>query len=126
MGKILKSKSQMTDCIFCQIANRLDGKTADFHYEDDEVVAFSDINPQAPVHILILPKNHIATIDDVAQDHQALLGKMILVAQELARAHHINEAGYRLIFNVKTHGGQVVDHIHLHLLGGKPLGKMIS
>lgn len=112
----------MNDCLFCKI---IDKKIpSEIIYEDREVVTFNDIQPKAPVHILIVPKKHIDTIDHAEENDQQLLGKMILVAQKIAREKKISEAGYRLVFNVKSHGGQLVDHIHLHLLGGKPLGKM--
>lgn len=116
----------MSECLFCRISNRLDESEAKFHFKDDQVTAFDDINPQAPIHILIVPKRHISTIVDIVESDMQLLGRMIIVASELAASHGLKENGYRLVFNVKDHGGQVVDHIHLHLLGGKYLGKMNS
>lgn len=113
----------MKNCIFCQIADRK--MKADIAFEDDEVIAFRDIHPKSPVHILIVPKKHIENIDEATPADQNLLGHMILVAQGIAREEHISEDGYRLVFNVKKHAGQIVDHIHLHVLGGKPLGNMV-
>lgn len=106
----------MKDCVFCKIVK---GEIpTEFLYEDDEVVAFRDINPQAPIHILIIPKKHIQTIDDVGKEDIQLLGKMIFVAKKLARGFKTEKDGYKLVFRVKKHGGQEVDHIHLHLAGG--------
>lgn len=116
----------MSKCLFCKISNLLDKSDTMFQFEDDQIVAFNDINPQAPVHILIVPKCHISTIVDITETDVGLVGKMIKIASELAMSNGLKENGYRLVFNVKNHGGQVVDHIHLHLLGGKHLGKMNS
>ena len=104
------------DCIFCKIGKG-ELKT-EFVFEDDDVIAFKDIHPQAPVHLLIVPKRHIPTINALADEDSALLGKMILVARDLAREFGVNESGYRLIFNVEKGGGQLIFHIHLHLVGG--------
>ena len=107
----------MDNCIFCKIISKqLPSK---FLYEDDDMIAINDIKPSAPVHILIIPKKHISTIDDIVETDEALLGKMIFVASHLARDVGIAEKGYKLIFNVGDHGGQIINHIHLHLLGGK-------
>lgn len=97
---------------------------ADKLHEDDQVIAIRDINPQAPVHILIIPKEEIETMDDLEQRHQPLLGHMLLTAASLARQEGIAENGYRLLFNCRQHGGQEVYHLHLHLLGGRQLGKL--
>ncbi len=113
----------MKNCIFCKIANK-DIK-ADIIYEDKDTIAFGDINPKAPVHILVIPKKHIENIDEVQKEDNGLLGHMILVAQKVARDKNISDTGYRLVFNVKKHAGQLVDHIHLHILGGKSLGTMV-
>jgi histidine triad (HIT) family protein len=91
-------------------------------YEDDEVLAFNDINPQAPVHILVIPKQHIATINDLSPENDALVGKLILVAKQIAQEKGIAEPGYRVLMNCNADGGQAVYHIHLHLLGGRGLG----
>ena len=116
----------MENCIFCKIANRIGDNQVQFHFEDDDIVAFDDIHPKAPVHILVVSKNHIQTLNDIDETHIGLVGKMILVASKLAQAHRVDETGYRLIFNTNNHAGQAVDHIHLHLLGGKQLGKMVE
>lgn len=107
----------MSKTLFTKIIER--DIPADIVYEDDEIIAFNDINPQAKVHILIVPKNPIPTINDVEKKDAELLGKMILVAKELAHKNKIAEKGYRLVFNCNEQGGQMVFHIHLHLLGGR-------
>ncbi|MEJ2540483.1 MAG: HIT domain-containing protein [Gemmatimonadota bacterium] len=99
---------------------------ADIVHQDDLVTAFRDISPQAPTHILVVPNRTIPTLDDVASDDEAVLGRMMRVATELARREGIAEDGYRLIVNCRDHGGQEVYHLHLHLLGGRPLGPMLS
>lgn len=90
-------------------------------HEDDEVLAFWDVRPIAPVHILIIPKRPIPTIDDLKDSDQALVGKMILIARNIARNLNISEKGYKLLFRVKEYGGQEIPHIHLHLIGGARL-----
>jgi histidine triad (HIT) family protein len=95
-------------------------------YRDDRVIAFLDIKPAAPIHILIVPNKPIPTADDVADDDGALVGHMFIVARDLARQQGIAESGYRLIINCKADGGQEVYHLHLHLLGGRQLGPMVS
>jgi histidine triad (HIT) family protein len=106
------------DCIFCKIAaGTIPSKKV---YEDDEVYAFSDINPQAPVHTLIIPKVHIASLAEAAAGHKELLGHMHLTAAGLARAQGL-EKGYRVVINTGPDGGQTVDHLHLHLLGGRAM-----
>lgn len=99
---------------------------ADIVYQDEFVTAFKDINPQAPVHILIVPNKNIATTNDVQTRDEALLGKLFLVAKKLAKDLGIAEQGYRLVINCNEHAGQIVFHLHMHLLGGKPLGRMLS
>jgi len=99
---------------------------ADIVYQDDRVTCFRDINPAAPVHILIVPNKEIATVNDLADEDQMLLGHMFLTAKRLAREEGIAENGYRLIINCNRDGGQVVDHLHLHLLGGRPMGAMVK
>ncbi len=107
------------DCLFCKIVNRQ--LAADIVFEDDEVVAFNDINPQAPTHMLIIPKKHIATVNDLTDAEIDLPGKLILRAKTIARERGIADTGYRLIMNCNEQGGQTVFHIHLHLLGGRQL-----
>jgi len=104
----------MNDCIFCKIVNKK--LPTEFIYEDEEIVAFNDLHPIAPVHVLIIPKNHIPTIDDLEKNDTELAGKIILAAQKIARDLNISEKGYKLLFRVKEHGGQEIDHIHLHLI----------
>ncbi|MFB3059191.1 MAG: histidine triad nucleotide-binding protein [Gammaproteobacteria bacterium] len=109
----------MSETIFSKIIRH--EIPADVVYEDDEIMAFRDINPQAPVHVLIIPKIEIATLNDVQPAHAELIGKMVLTAQKIADQEGIAEDGYRLVMNCNRHGCQVVFHIHMHLLGGKQL-----
>lgn len=107
-----------TSCLFCQIVEKkIPSKIA---YEDEQVIAFHDINPQAPVHILIIPKRHIATVNDFDDNEKNLFGHMLVTAKNLARDLEVAEDGYRLNFNCNQHGGQTVFHTHLHLLAGRP------
>ncbi|MCY4145617.1 MAG: histidine triad nucleotide-binding protein [Chloroflexi bacterium] len=99
---------------------------ADIVYEDDLTLAFRDIAPQAPVHILIIPKREIATVNDVMPADEAALGRLLRVAAKLAASEGIAQDGYRLIVNCNEHGGQEVFHLHLHLLGGRNLGPMLA
>lgn len=108
----------MDDCLFCKIANR--EIASEFLYEDDEFVAFSDINPIAPIHILIIPKTHIASADDIDERNSYLIGKIFTIASELAKDMGLKK-GYRIVNNCKEDGGQSVDHIHFHLLGGRQM-----
>jgi histidine triad (HIT) family protein len=94
-------------------------------YRDDRVVAFLDIRPAAPIHLLIVPHKPIPTVNDIAQDDESLIGHMVLVARDLAKKQGIDVSGYRLIMNCNADGGQEVYHLHLHLLGGRPLGPMV-
>ena len=107
----------MAESIFTKIINR--EIPADIVYEDDEVIAFNDIGPQAPVHILIVPKKPIPTINDASEVDVALLGKIILTAKNLAKKKGIADDGYRLVINCNAGAGQTVFHIHCHLLGGR-------
>lgn len=99
---------------------------ADIVYEDDLVLAFNDINPQAPTHILIIPKKEIATVNDATADDEQRLGRLFTVAAKIAQERGIDESGYRLMVNVNKDGGQEVFHLHMHLLGGRPLGPMLA
>ncbi len=99
---------------------------ADIVYEDDTTLAFKDINPQAPTHILIIPKKEIATADDVTEADEAILGHMFVVASKIAREQGIAQSGYRLMVNCRDDGGQEVYHLHMHLLGGRNLGPMLA
>ena len=114
-----RSDELADDCIFCKIVNK--ELPADIVFEDDEMVAFNDINPQAPTHVLVVPKTHIPTVNDLDADDAALVGRLVLRAQALAKACGIDEDGYRLIMNCNAGGGQTVFHIHLHLLGGRQM-----
>lgn len=106
-------------CLFCKIAG---GEIpATVVLEDKDIMVFRDIKPQAPVHLLVIPKQHIATIDDAETNDAQLLGRMILTAKKVAKLEGLTEAGYRLVFNVNSGGGQVVYHIHLHVLGGRQM-----
>lgn len=109
----------MADDLFLKIVRR--ELPAEIVHEDDELLAFRDINPAAPVHVLIIPKRRIATINDARPEDAELLGRMILVAQQLARQEGLADDGYRLVFNCNPRGGQTVYHIHLHLLGGRQM-----
>ncbi|ART62161.1 histidine triad nucleotide-binding protein [Kushneria marisflavi] len=105
--------------IFTKIINR--EINASIVFEDDEVLAFNDVNPQAPVHVLIIPKKEIATLNDLAEEDAALVGKLHLVAAKIAREKGIAEDGYRVVMNCNDQGGQSVYHIHLHLMGGRQM-----
>ena len=107
------------DCLFCKLIAR--DIPADIVYEDDEVLAFHDIAPQAPTHILIIPKRHIATLNDLNEEDCALVGRLQFTAQKLAKELGIAEEGYRVVMNCNEAGGQTVYHIHMHLLGGRSL-----
>lgn len=108
------------DCLFCKIAA---GEIpADPVYQDDDLVAFNDINPQAPTHVLIIPRTHIATLNDATPNDAALLGKLLVTAGKIARSEGFADAGYRVVMNCNAAAGQTVFHVHLHLLGGRQLG----
>ena len=109
----------MKDCIFCKIAKR--ELPAKIVYEDDESVAFEDIHPKAPTHILIIPRRHLSTFLEASQDDDRLLGRLLLAANSIARQQGIADRGFRLVLNCNSEGGQVVFHLHLHLLGGRTL-----
>jgi histidine triad (HIT) family protein len=106
------------DCLFCKIA--ADQIPSTKVYEDDVVIAFRDIAPRAPTHILIIPRDHIASAADLTEDHGEMLGRLFAVAARIARDEGIADGGYRLVSNVGRWGGQTVDHLHVHLLGGRP------
>jgi len=107
----------MSNCIFCKIGKgEIESEVV---WEKDDIVAFRDVNPQAPTHILIIPKKHIPMVSKIQKEDQALVGKMILTAKEVAEREGLDEKGYRLVLNNGEFGGQAVYHIHLHLLGGR-------
>jgi histidine triad (HIT) family protein len=104
------------DCIFCQIVQ---GKQkADVVYGNDKLIAFKDINPKANVHLLVVSKKHITSVNELENKDKGTVGEMVLAAKSLAKEFGIDQSGYRLVFNVGRGGGQIVDHLHLHLLGG--------
>ena len=108
------------DCIFCKIAA---GEIpATVVYQDEELLVFEDISPRAPVHLLLIPKQHMATLNDSGQEHSQLLGKMTLKAAELAKEKGVAESGYRVLINCNPDGRQEVFHLHMHLIGGVALG----
>ena len=108
------------DCLFCRI---LAGEIpADIIYESDTTVAFRDINPQAPTHVLVIPRQHIATINDIEPGDAAIVGSLYTAAKEIAAAEGVADDGYRAVMNCNEGAGQSVFHIHLHVLGGRPLG----
>ncbi len=107
----------MTDCLFCKmVSGEIQPDTV---YEDDQVLAFRDINPQAPTHVLIVPRHHVSTINDLQPEHTDLVGQLFLTAAKIAKSEGFAEAGYRVVMNCNEAGGQSVFHIHLHLLGGR-------
>lgn len=109
----------MADCLFCRIIRReIPGKIV---YEDDELLAFEDINPQAPTHLLIVPKRHIESLNALADDDDRIVGAMVRRAAALAKERRISGGGYRTLFNTNRDAGQTVFHIHLHLLGGRSM-----
>lgn len=109
----------MDDCLFCRV---IDGKIPGaIVYEDEEMVAFKDINPQAPMHVLIVPRRHIASLNDLSVEDDALVGRMIRRAAALAKDNGHSDRGYRTVFNCNADAGQSVFHIHLHVLGGRPM-----
>ena len=104
------------DCLFCKISH---GKTyTEILYENDTLVVFRDINPAAPIHLLIVPKNHIRSVNDLSEADQPILAEMVMVAKEMAAQQGVDKSGYRLFINVERGGGQVVFHLHMHLIGG--------
>ncbi len=110
----------MADCLFCKIVEKkIPAKVV---HEDDELVAFEDINPQAPVHILVIPRRHMATLNDASEQDGAALGRLLLAARTLAKGRGIDGSGYRLVLNTMGGAGQSVFHVHVHLLGGRSMG----
>lgn len=104
------------NCLFCKIANH--EQETDIIYENEEFIVINDIHPQAPVHLLIIPKKHIETINHLEEADKEMISRMIFLAKDLASQKEIIKSGYRLSFNVGRGGGQIIDHIHLHLMGG--------
>lgn len=109
----------MSECLFCKMAA---GEIKpDIVYEDADVLAFRDLNPQAPTHVLVIPKTHIATLNDLRSEHAPLIGKLFLAAQQVAALDGIAQGGYRAVLNCNRDAGQTVFHIHLHVLGGRAM-----
>jgi len=108
------------DCIFCRIISG--DIPSDILYQDEQVVAFRDINPKAPVHLLLVPRKHIESVAELSEDEASIMGHLVAVANRLAREAGISEKGYRLVVNSGPEGGQEVPHLHLHLLGGRQMG----
>ena len=107
------------DCIFCKIINK--EASADIVYEDDNILVFKDIEPKAPIHLLIIPKKHILSFNHIEAQDKAMVGQLLLTAKKIAADQGMTQAGYRLVFNVGRDAGQTVDHLHLHLMGGGKL-----
>ncbi len=110
---------EIDDCVFCNIAARK--VPANIYFEDQDLLVVPDIFPKAPVHMLIISREHIPSISSITEQHQALLGKMIFKAKQVAEEQGVSATGYKLAFNVGKQGGQIVPHLHLHLLGGKDM-----
>ncbi|MFQ6049845.1 MAG: histidine triad nucleotide-binding protein [Candidatus Paceibacterales bacterium] len=106
----------MKNCIFCKIAN--EKASAEIVHKDERFIAFKDINPKAPLHLLIVPKKHIPSVNHLGDQDRELIGELFLLAQKIARDQGVAENGYKLVFNVGKGGGQLIDHLHLHLLAG--------
>lgn len=109
----------MADCLFCRIIAR--EIPASIVYEDDRVLAFNDINPQGPTHVLLVPKRHIATLNDLAEGDDAIVGELVRRAGAIAKERGVDAGGFRVVFNTNRDAGQTVFHIHLHLIGGRGL-----
>ncbi|KLU59617.1 HIT-like protein [Peptococcaceae bacterium CEB3] len=109
----------MSDCLFCKIAQK--EIPSQIVYEDEQIMAFADINPVAPVHILLIPKKHLLSVNDIMKEDEALIGRIFGTVKELVRKLGIAESGYRVVTNTGTDGGQVVGHLHFHLIGGRAL-----
>lgn len=111
------------DCIFCKIVNK--EISSEIVFEDEDVIAFKDINPVAPIHILVIPKKHISTLMDLEENDARIIGKIFITIKEIARREGFGEKGYRVIANCGEDGGQEVKHIHFHVIAGKKLGTKI-
>ena len=109
----------MVDCLFCKIINR--DIPAAIVYEDDRVLAFNDINPQASTHVLVVPKQHIESLNALEAEHDAIVGEVVRRAAAIAKDRGISAGGFRTVFNTNRDAGQTVFHVHLHLIGGRPL-----
>lgn len=114
----------MSDCIFCKIINK--EIPSEVVFEDDQVLVIKDINPLAPVHLLLITKKHIASLNEVLPADEGVMGHILMLAQKLAREFGVSESGYRVVTNIGEEGGQAVQHLHFHVLGGRPLGGNIA
>jgi len=112
------------DCVFCQIVSG--NIPSDILYQDEEVIAFRDINTEAPTHVLIIPKKHIASLNTLSAAELPVIGRMVSVASDLAKKEGIADRGYRLVFNCGEEGGQLVTHLHMHLIGGRKLSDALG
>jgi len=110
----------MNDCIFCRVAEG--AIPATIVHADDEIVAFRDIDPKAPIHVLVIPRRHIGSVNELAADDAALVGRLVLTARSIAADDGVAEPGYRLVINTGADGGQSVGHLHVHVIGGRALG----
>lgn len=110
---------EKADCIFCKIIKKQ--IPCEMVYEDDKVIGFKDISPQAPVHIVIIPKEHVDDVNSLSEEQSVIIGHIFIVAKEIAKILGVAESGYRVVTNCGEHGGQTVEHIHFHLLGGRML-----
>ena len=113
----------MSDCLFCKIVKKEISST--IVYEDEEILAFRDINPVAPVHVLVIPKKHISSLVDLKSEDEAIIGRIYSVINKIAKQEGIDEKGFRVVVNCGDDGGQEVKHLHFHLIGGKKLGTKI-
>jgi len=114
----------MSDCIFCKIVNK--EIPSEVVFEDNEIIAFKDINPLAPVHLLVIPKKHVKDLNAVSPEDQPLMGRLLGVVKQLAYEHGVAESGYRVVTNIGSDGGQIVPHLHFHLIGGQKLGSKLG
>lgn len=118
-----KGEDKMDDCIFCKIIKR--EIPSSIVYEDNEIIAFRDVNPQAPIHILVIPKKHISSLVDLKEEDEIVVGKIYTVINKIAEQEGIDKKGFRVIVNCGEDGGQEVKHLHFHILGGRKLGVKI-
>lgn len=112
------------DCIFCKIVSG--DIPANILYQDEQVLAFHDISPQAPVHVLVIPKRHLDSLDTLTETDRPIIGHLMERLVHVARLLNVHQSGYRTILNTGVHGGQEVPHLHAHILGGKPIGPMVT
>lgn len=114
----------MSDCLFCKIANK--EIPTDIVFENEFVLAFHDVNKKAPTHVLIIPKKHIRSLNELNTENKEDIAQVMLAAKEVAKLEGVDKSGYRAIFNTNQHAGQTIDHVHLHILGGQELGPMVA